>query len=630
MLNADTQETFKTTVIRLIEEYILERITQLDPNALTTETEQVKSPRKCQAFFAFVRKSEGLSFLERCLKIPDEFWQAKYQWLQQARELALANNEKELQNLLNHEIQPYLCLVQHINPNSSLVINKKTLPSNKLYCSQSETDFRNNDFTTVFVNKDSITNLCAIKTATELLQKIDFLNINLSTIESIFGVSSKPDILAGSQLAEITGLPTPVPFRASVESNYRIDKWKKDSNNQGVFETSCQTNPKNRVEVFMVGENNDILALEAALQVIDLMGIEAAKIQLVFAAHVFNQSNLFQSYFTLKGTDIIQQIGWDKKHRLTVADKLSQIASIAFHLGKMLMRKMLMQCTWVEGKPKGNKVDASVSISPLWVIEVDFRGQMNIFTGKVDDPVEVYIAVRPGPWAEKWLNKMGAKAGIALHQFGWLAAEILKINPYHDELALKLAIHLTMASRIKMRDKNQYEHKVGSLLEAVELEARINATRQSKREAYDLKQRWDNALKLLTSIGWRVIFEDSTYPDWLRPVSLAEKPSGWKKEKIIDRLWRAKLTIMPPEPIPALLATKAKLSPKQLKPAAPSWALMTAAQVREARKAKGWSQVKLAGWLGVSQSLVTKLERGERPMNRQLDTKLREVLDIQN
>ena len=71
--------------------------------------------------------------------------------------------------------------------------------------------------------------------------------------------------------------------------------------------------PKNRVEVFLVGENNDILALEAALQVIDLMGIEAAKIQLVFAAHVFNQSNLFQSYFTLKGTDIIQQIGWGQE-----------------------------------------------------------------------------------------------------------------------------------------------------------------------------------------------------------------------------------------------------------------------------------------------------------------------------
>ncbi|MCU0547658.1 MAG: helix-turn-helix transcriptional regulator [Oscillatoriaceae cyanobacterium Prado104] len=623
MLNADTQETFKTTVIRLIEEYILEKITQLDPNTVTTETGQVKSPCKCQAFFAFIRKSESLSFLERSLKIPDEFWQSKYQWLQEARELA--NNEEELQELLNHEIKPYICLDPHINPNSSLVINKTTPLSNKLYCSQNETDFSNNDFNKLCVNKDYITNLCAINTATELLQKIYFFNINLSTIESIFGVPSKPDTFAESQLAEITGLPTPVPFRAGVESNYRVDKWKRDSNNQGVFETSCQTNPKNRVEVFIAGENNDILALEAALQVIDLMGIEAAKIQLVFAAHVFNQSNLFQPYFTLKGTDIIQQIGWDKKHRLTVADKLSQIASIAFHLGKMLM-----QCTWVEGKPKGNKVDASVSISPLWVIEVDFRGQMNIFTGKVDNPVEVYIAVRPGPWAEKWLNKMGAKAGIALYQFGWLAAEILKINPYHDELALKLAIHLTMASRIKMRDKNQYEHKVGSLLEAVELEARINAARQLKGEAYNLKQRWDNALKLLTSMGWRVIFDDSTYPDWLRPASLAKKPSGWKKEKIIDRLWRAKLAIMPPEPIPALLATKTKLSPKQLKPAAPKPVLMTATQLREARKAKGWSQAKLAGWLGVSQSLVTKLERGDRPMSPQLDTKLRKVLDIQN
>ena len=73
MLNADTQETFKITVIRLIEEYILQRITQLDPNAVTTETGQVTSPRKCQAFFAFLRKSDGLSFLERSLKIPDEF-----------------------------------------------------------------------------------------------------------------------------------------------------------------------------------------------------------------------------------------------------------------------------------------------------------------------------------------------------------------------------------------------------------------------------------------------------------------------------------------------------------------------------------------------------------------------------
>lgn len=274
-----------------------------------------------------------------------------------------------------------------------------------------------------------------------------------------------------------------------------------------------------------------------------------------------------------------------------------------------------MQCTWVEGKHKGNKVDASVSISPLWVIEVDARGQMNMLTGKVDAPEEVYITVSPGPWAEKWLNKMGIKAGQALHQFGWLATELLKIDPYHDELALKLAIHLTMVSRIKVRDKNQYEHKVGSLLEAVELEARINAARQEKREAYNLKQRWDNALTLLMSMRWRVIFDDATYPDWLRPHSQAEKPSDWKKEKIIDRLWKAKLAIMPPEPIPALLA--AKTEPLQMKPVArtKSEPILTGAEIRKQREAKGVSQTALAEWAGKTKAWLCMVEKGKRKID---------------
>ncbi|MBD2215071.1 helix-turn-helix transcriptional regulator [Nostoc linckia FACHB-104] len=396
-----------------------------------------------------------------------------------------------------------------------------------------------------------------------------------------------------------------------VESHYRPDKWKRNANNHGVFEATSKTNPNNRVEVFISGEKDgDILAWEAALQVIDLMGIDAAKLQLVFASHLFNQHNPFHSNFTLKGTEIIKQIGWDKKHRLTVSEKLAELASIAFHLGRMLM-----ECTWVEGKPKGNKVDVSVSVSPLWVIEVDARGQKNIFTGKVDAPLEVYINVSPGPWAEKWLNRMGIKAGIALHQFGWLATEILKIDPYHEELALKLAIHLTMVSRIKVWDKNQYEHKVGSLLEAVELESRINAARQGFREAYNLKQRWDNSLALLMSMNWRVIFDDSTYPEWLRPNSQTEKPSDWRKEKIIDRLWKAKLTIKPPDPIPALLA--AKTEPLQLKPVTrtKSEGILTGADIRKQRETKGVSQTALAEWAGKTKAWLCMVEKGKRKLD---------------
>jgi DNA-binding transcriptional regulator YiaG len=620
MLNPDTLANFKLTIIRWLEEFLLEKVTQLDPDAVTTENEHIYSPCQGQIISINARLEVALNFLEKYFKISDEFWKLKYQWLQEA--YALAHNDEELHKFFNSEIPPFLDLFKDIDNNK--LLSRIITSSSEEDSSKSEANLSDRVCATVFSNEDYLTHLCAAKAATELLQRIDLHNLSLSTLKSLLGIPPKPTPVTESRLPEVTGLPTPPPLRASVESNYRLDKWKRDSNNFGVFEAACKTNPKNRVEVFIAGEKDgDILAWEAARQVIDLIGIDAAKLQLVFASHVFNRHHLFQSKFSLKATDIIKQIGWDKKHRLTVSEKLTELASIAFHLGRMLM-----QCTWVEGKPKGNKVDASVSISPLWVIEVEARGQMNMFTGKVDAPDEVYITVNPGPWAEKWLNKMGVKAGIALHQFGWLATEILKIDPYHDELALKLAIHLTMVTRIKVRDKNQYEHKVGTLLEAVELEARINAARQEKREAYNLKQRWDNALTLLMSMHWRVIFDDATYPDWLRPDSQAEKPSDWKKEKIIDQLWKAKLTIKPPEPIPALLATKTE--PKQLKPIAhtKSEPTLTGAELRKQREAKGVSQTALAEWAGKTKAWLCMVEKGKRKIDPKEAKKLWAGIDF--
>ncbi|MCW5318953.1 XRE family transcriptional regulator [Nostoc sp. KVJ3] len=588
MLDQDNKDYFKLKIIRLLEEFLLERITKLDPD-IRGEQNINNVPLGVETVF-----------LEKYFKIPDEFWDLKYEWLQQAHELA--QNEKELQKFLNSELNPYLDLFKDIEIDKTLLASRKTPSRCKPGSSNGDT---------VFVIEDSLTQLCALRVAAELIQKMELHKLSLSTLENLLGEPTLGEPATEPKLPEITGLPTPAPLRAGVESHYRPDKWKRNANNYGVFEAASKTNPNNRVEVFIGGEKDgDILAWEAALQVIDLMGIDAAKLQLVFASHLFNQHNPFQSNFSLKGTEVIKQIGWDKKHRLTVSEKLAELASIAFHLGRMLM-----ECTWVEGKPKGNKVDVSVSVSPLWVIEVDARGQKNIFTGKVDAPLEVYINVSPGPWAEKWLNRMGIKAGIALHQFGWLATEILKIDPYHEELALKLAIHLTMVSRIKMWDKNQYEHKVGSLLEAVELESRINAARQGFREAYNLKQRWDNSLTLLMSMDWRVIFDDSTYPEWLRPNSQASKPSDWRKEKIIDRLWKAKLTIKPPDPIPALLA--AKTEPLQLKPVTrtKSEAILTGADIRKQREAKGVSQTALAEWAGKTKAWLCMVEKGKRKLD---------------
>jgi DNA-binding XRE family transcriptional regulator len=619
MSDQDTLANFKQTTIELIEEFLIEKITQIAPDSL----------RKKLILDDGVLKGEP-NFLEQFFKIPDELWEMGYKWFQHHKSINWT--AQELHDFLVYEMKPSLDLFQEVESDKLLILavikpraekpksgRKKSKSLTKVQ--DTVTFFDPNEYMQSLI--DSLHNVCAVRVAAELIEMMDLDKLNLATLENLLESTSKSAPLTEEKLNEITGLPTPAPLRASVESHYRPDKWKKGANNFGVFESISKTNPKNRVEVYVGGEKDgDILAWEAALQVIDLMGIDAAKLQLVFASYAFNSSIRNQPSFSLKGTELIKQIGWDKKHRLTASEKLAKIASIAFHLGRMLM-----ECTWVEGKPKGNKVDVSVSISPLWVIEVDARGQKNIFTEKVDTPEEVYINVSAGPWAEKWLNRMGMKAGMALHQFGWLATELLKIDPYHDELALKLAIHLTMASRIKMQDKNQYEHKVGSLLEAIELEARIDAARQDFRQAYNLKQRWDSALTLLISMHWRVIFDDTTYPTWLRPNSKAKKPSNWRKEKIIDRLWKAKITIMPPDPIPHLLLRKAEL-PKLKSAKRTKSTPLTATEVRTAREVKGWNQRELATLLGVSQKLVSMIERGERTITPKLETKLKKVLEI--
>jgi DNA-binding XRE family transcriptional regulator len=126
---------------------------------------------------------------------------------------------------------------------------------------------------------------------------------------------------------------------------------------------------------------------------------------------------------------------------------------------------------------------------------------------------------------------------------------------------------------------------------------------------------------------WRVIFDDTTYPTWLRPNSKAKKPSNWRKEKIIDRLWKAKITIMPPDPIPHLLLPKAEL-PKLKSAKRTKSTPLTATQVRTAREVKGWNQRELATLLGVSQKLVSMIERGERTITPKLETKLIKVLEI--
>lgn len=428
------------------------------------------------------------------------------------------------------------------------------------------------------------------------------------------------------QSKPITPIATPPPMVSSLQAQLRPDQWQQDSLGIGCFQHQAKGNPNNIIKHYIASPGNiTVLPWDEALQIIDKFGLTTAKLHLIFAAHTMRQDKPWSSQFTLKGSDLIEEMGWDKNHNSPAYEKRKNIAMVAF-----VLDCLLIEATWVEGRHKKGGILASVETSRMWNVQVQLTGQRNL-EGKIEQPDEVYITVQPGLWTRSFLNKAGCQAKDALYQFGYLAQEVLKIDPYHDELALRLAILLTMESRF--RTSGTYEVK--NLLEALLPQTVIDEARCNRDKAYKLANRWNHALAALMELSqaFQVEFDPKTYPEELRPSSTARKPRGY-----FEQLLAAKITIHPPAPIPGLLTTKTKPEPTQpkLKPARRTTssptsqrAKLTGDQIRNARNAKSWSQATLAGWLGVSQRYVSMIERGDRIPTPEQESNIRQLLSIQ-
>jgi DNA-binding transcriptional regulator YiaG len=448
-------------------------------------------------------------------------------------------------------------------------------------------------------------------------------NLTLQDLDKILGFKqdneNKPIPITESRL---TNAILPIPSFAGIVSaslaQLRKDLWRKDSNGFAYFKHQAKGNSQNYIEHYISSPGDiELLPLEQAEQIIDKFGFNTVKLHLIFAAHTMNQERPWDSKFSLKASDIIKYLGWDKRTDLPVHQKLNEIAKTAFVLDCLLVKSV-----WIEGRNKKGGIDASTPTGRMWNVVVDPRGEQNS-EGKVEQPKEVYITVQPGLIFYSFLNKAGSKLKEALYQFGYLAQDILRINPYHDELALRLAIHLAMDSRVHTSGK----YRVETLLKHLLPHTDIDTARNDKRKGYDLKQRWDNALKLLKTLNWQIRFDES-YPEWLQPGNKTKRPESARKMKIIEWLLQAKITIQPPEPIPELLATKAKA--QNQKRISATATRLTSDQIRKGRNAKGWSQRKLAGWLGVSNALIGYWEKGKRTPSEEMEIKLRDFLEFED
>ena len=449
---------------------------------------------------------------------------------------------------------------------------------------------------------------------------------SLQDLEQLLGLRQRPLSAAhmNLNLAQVFPIPTSIPIASSIKAQLRPELWQRDKDDLAVFTYQSKANPANFIEHYITNPGDiALLPWEAADQIINKFGFNTVKLQLIFAARTMAESEPWKSSFTLKATDMVTLLGWDRNHNTSLAEKRNMVAAAAFALSCLMVKSV-----WIEGRGK-RKVDASMPVGRMWDVLIDSHGQIDLTTRKIERPEEIYITVSPGGWTKHFLNRAGNRAREALHQFGYLARDILKIDPYHNELALRLAIQLTLDARVRARNQNPYEYKVIHLLEEAIPKADINHALSDKYKARDLRKRWDKALTLLTELGWEIEYDPDTYPEWIRPNSEAPKPKDWRKVKVIERLLQAKLNIRPPHPIPVLLTKLKDPKPqKTLTAEPPLLDTLTGEMIRVGRKERGWSRKELAGFLGISADYVGKLERGDRPVTDQLEAPLRKLLKL--
>jgi DNA-binding transcriptional regulator YiaG len=457
-------------------------------------------------------------------------------------------------------------------------------------------------------------------------KEVEKLESRIKTLTSQLDELINVSILSSSRESElflnkhIEPIPTGAPFISSLESQLRKDLWY-DRDGVAVFSKIAKSNPQNYIEHY-ISTPGDVTTLpwDAAEKIINNFGFNTVKLQLILAAHAMNQDEPWSDSFTLSGEDVIRNLGWNNRKDISLSQKLSELAGCAFALDCLLVK-----VEWKEGQISRRRTQVTIQTSRMWNISITATGQKTLLTDQLENLERVELQVQPGLWTKGFLNRGGAKAKEALHQFGYIAQSVLKIDPYHNELALRLAIHLTIDSRIHTSG----EYRVRTLLESVLVgyHMKLEQAQQDRYKARDLVDQWNEALKTLIKLGWTVDF-DTTYPEALRPDSQTRKPKGY-----INVLLESKLTIRPPAPIPELLDRKKfKKQGNRQKPKAQLLAVsqspLTAEQVREARKSRGWSQVKLAGILDISQQLVSHIESGRREPTPEVEENLRKVLKL--
>jgi hypothetical protein len=479
-------------------------------------------------------------------------------------------------------------------------------------------------------------NACAHHTATQWLIQLDLPSLSPEEMEKLLGTrrgdpAAMPQLFQEDQdLQKVaTGYPILTGAQALINSQWEDDEypyWRKLVGNGFIQHNIVRQNPGT--------PQIDLVPGKAAWNVIQQFSPEAAYILLIFSAHATDSEEPWKQQIRLRGTDLIKLLGLSDRTDLTISSKLKRIRNLV----ELVCSLSVLVNNINIGSNRYN-----IARGPMWLLEeIEYSGQLALTIDdhlpngsryEPGDPDELYIKVRPGSWTEKFLNSNDFSGKEALCQYGYLAKSTLKINPYRHPLASKIAIFLTIMSRI-CRD-GRYE--VATLLERLEPKTLLPQLRDSKQYRNKFIGLWDNALLTLHELGWQVEFDPDTYPLGLRPEwslnTEAAAPSRTRPRNWLETWLKAEIKLQPTvliqgklEEVGGSKQSAASVMTENL--AIAGMPEITGEQLASALKANSWSQSKLATALGVDRSMVTYWIKGKRVIQPKHQAQIQELLVI--
>jgi DNA-binding XRE family transcriptional regulator len=348
-----------------------------------------------------------------------------------------------------------------------------------------------------------------------------------------------------------------------------------------------------------------------------------AQIHLIGIAHTIHHSLSWETPFTLKASQMMQQ------RYFTQLNGASESPSYALLLQSLqILNNFDLSCLWLHSEQTA-QTPAVIFRGKLWDMLLEPHGHLDWISNPDIALSELYITLRPSLWVTRFLNQSNESGTVALMQFRTIAKALVQQGRLDDIPFLKLLCHLFVHSSSTVTET------VETLLQAAFCDRPLNALLAE----YDAPQRlwtwWNTVVSSLGQLGWRsssthtLLSTVNCYPNpsptWLDPYRKLSNPANW----VALWLQQPVAWLMPAQqPAERTASTQRSSSALQDHLRLRQFNRLTGSEIRAARKARQWTQVQLAQALDVHPSLIAKIETGQRSISDTMEVALRKLLQL--